>query len=206
MNKFLRLISRLAFLGLLLFELLNYFKLLHFTLDFTWLGLVWTVSVIWFFTEILSFYLKKKCQRPLSGLIFLLITLVVYFDAGGDVFHLYSRFNWYDQVMHLAGGGAATLIIFYLLLIFNSCQIIKLGRFALSLFALGVSAIFGMLYEIEEYLEDYFKGTNRLGDAFDTANDLLLDLLGGLFILFILLTSFWLRGIVKRTCGKVQKD
>lgn len=53
--------------------------------------------------------------------------------------------------------------------------------------ALGASTIFAVLYEVEEYLEDYFFQTNRLGDGPDTANDLMLNLFGGALLIVCLM-------------------
>ena len=53
---------------------------------------------------------------------------------------------------------------------------------ALMLFiSISFVGFFGSLYEIEEYLEDayYHHRQVRLGDGQDTANDLLMNLVGG---------------------------
>jgi len=42
------------------------------------------------------------------------------------------------------------------------------------------------MYEIEEYLEDYFTGSHRLGDGLDTAEDLMFNIVGGLVVLSII--------------------
>jgi uncharacterized membrane protein YjdF len=51
------------------------------------------------------------------------------------------------------------------------------------------SVLFAVLYEMQEYLEDVFSGSHRLGDGPDTANDLLLNLIGGL-VTVLLVTGF----------------
>lgn len=44
--------------------------------------------------------------------------------------------------------------------------------------AVLVVSFFGALYEIEEYLEDFFTASMRLGDGPDTANDIMLNVIG----------------------------
>ena len=53
--------------------------------------------------------------------------------------------------------------------------------------ALCLNVLFAVLYEIEEYSEDFFYGTNRLGDGPDTANDLMLNLIGGAIIILAIM-------------------
>jgi uncharacterized membrane protein YsdA (DUF1294 family) len=49
----------------------------------------------------------------------------------------------------------------------------------LYLLALGINVIVAVLYEVEEYLEDFFTLSQRLGDGPDTANDMMVNLIGG---------------------------
>ncbi len=42
------------------------------------------------------------------------------------------------------------------------------------------------MYEIEEYLESYYLNNNRLGDRFDTPNDLLLNLSGTILCISVI--------------------
>ncbi|MEK7102586.1 MAG: hypothetical protein AAB912_03080, partial [Patescibacteria group bacterium] len=40
--------------------------------------------------------------------------------------------------------------------------------------------LFGVIYELEEYAETVWLQNNRLGDVFDTMDDILLNMLGGI--------------------------
>ena len=178
-----RTISRLLFGGLVLFELLNQFDLLHFSLDFTWLGLALTSIIAWFFIEGASYLLKKTSGQPMSGLIFLIALIAVYVDALGDILHFYARFSWYDALAHSIGGAAAAGLIFFIIWTLGQSKKIKIGVLGTGFVSLTTVSFLGGLYEIEEYLEDMFTGSHRLGDGPDTANDLLLNTLGALFII-----------------------
>lgn len=185
MTKRLINLSRALFAILVIFELLNQLKILNFPLTFTWLGLILTSTIIWFLLEIVSLYTQKKCGLPISGLAMLTAVAVVYIDALGDVFLFYARFGWYDKTAHLVGAAAAAGIVFSIIRNLVACQRIKLGPFGQGLFSWMTASFLGIVYELEEYFEDLFTGSHRLGDALDTANDLFLDVVGGLTIMVI---------------------
>lgn len=186
MNKLFINLSRILLAGLIIYELLNQFKILNHPLAFTWLGLVLTSSIIWLLLEIVSFYTQKKCGWPISGLAMLTAVAVVYLDALGDIFLLYARYGWYDKAAHFVGGAAATGIVFSVIRSLVDCRRIKLGFFGMGFFSWMTAGFLGIIYELEEYFEDYFTGSHRLGDGFDTANDLFLNLVGAFVIIIII--------------------
>lgn len=177
-GKILRNISRVLLAGILIFELLNQAGILNYTLTFTWLGLILTASVIWLFAEIVSSFLKKYCDRALPGWEMAIITGAVYIDALGDILRFYGKFSWYDQLAHFLGGMAATSVVFSVIYSFVKYKKMALELFGIGFFSVAAASFFGALYEIEEYLEDYYTGSHRLGGGPDTANDLMLNLLG----------------------------
>lgn len=187
LDKGLNLFARLLFVGLILFELFNEIGLLNFALDFTWFGLAITSLGVWFILELASFCLRKKCGMAMPGWILFLAVIAVYLDAFGDIFKFYSQFARYDQAMHFLASAAAMLVAFGFI-----NQLVKTGKINLKLKGQGVLSVLitsfaGVLYEIEEYLEDYFRGTNRLGDGPDTANDLMMNLFGAILIFVMIM-------------------
>lgn len=182
----LRNIIRAAFVLLILFEVANYIKVFHFTVDFTWLGLLITSIFVFAALEIGDVVLAKKLHTVLPRAVWPLSFLAVAFDAFGDMLHFYSHWIWYDQIGHFLGGAIATLVIERIYRAVARTHEWKHPHHLSLLFALGLSTVFGVLYEIEEYLEDYFKLTSRLGDGRDTANDLLMNLLGALITILII--------------------
>ena len=170
-------IGRILIGALILFEALNLAGVLNFTLEFSWLGLLATSAGTLLVLETIYFAFRRKGVL-LPQLPYLLAAFGLWLDALGDVAYLYGKLTWYDQFMHLIGGAIIISLALALLLNFKD----KLP-FALILFlALGLVALFGSLYEIEEYLEDrfYHERRVRLGDGPDTADDLLWNLIGGL--------------------------
>lgn len=176
-------ISRVAFLGLIIFELLNQFNILHFTLDFTWFGLALTSVVAWASLEIaLRVFTGAHAHHFHFGAIFAVVAVMTYVDALGDILHLYSKISFYDQIAHFSGGAFIAIVFAIIIHHLDRLNIITLGRFAKATFIIALTALGGSLYEIEEYLEDYFRGSNRLGDGPDTANDIMLAIIAAVLV------------------------
>ncbi|MBU0963868.1 hypothetical protein KKC06_02410, partial [Patescibacteria group bacterium] len=79
----------------------------------------------------------------------------------------------------------AALLMFFVLWRLNQAGRIKIGKKLLGFMAITGSAFFGVLYELEEYLEDVFTGGNRLGSGVDTANDMMWNTIGALIVVLI---------------------
>ena len=179
-------IIRILFFGLAIFESANLFGFLHFTLDFSWLGLVITNLAVWFGLELIYLFVKKKYNYSLPSIVFIVPLVIVFFDAFGDILKWYSKFSWYDQIAHFLGGGAAAVVLFFIMHSVVHYRQKNLSNRLIGLFAIGWANIFGVLYEIEEYAESYFLKNNRLGDRFDTPNDLLFDVAGSVICIFLI--------------------
>lgn len=186
MNKFILNLSRFLLFILIIFEYLNHIKILHFKLEFTWIGLIITVSVIWITLELIFLWMRKKCGYINYGYLLFIVAAGVYVDSFGDIFFLYNRYCWYDQAAHFAGGAVAGIIIFQIIKALNDCRKISLSYFSSAFFSLMSAGFAGMLYEIEEYLEDFYTGSHRLGNGFDTANDLMTGILGALAVIIFI--------------------
>ena len=178
--------ARLLFVGLIVFEILNFLKILQFNTQFTWLGLVITSIFTLTLLEITAYKYKQKKGHYLHWSIWIIITTALGLDAAGDFFHLYGKISWWDQAVHYS---VSAIMVFTLFAIINAFWIdkfkysllLKEGKLKLSLFLAATSAIsLGALYEVEEYLEDIFFHTNRLGPGTDTANDITLNILGAI--------------------------
>lgn len=181
-----RWLIRIAFIALLIFEAANYYRVLHFTVDYTWFGLLITSLAVFLFLEIGNRILKTRLHASLHWTAWPLSFGMVACDAFGDMLHLYGQLDWYDRVIHLLGGAAATVIIYSIFTSVARAHEWRHPHHLSLLFSLGLATTFGVLYEIEEYLEDWANLTNRLGDGPDTANDLLMNLLGSLAVVFII--------------------
>ena len=195
-DKIMKWILRCGFTGWLIFEFLNLIKVLDFTLDFSWLGIMLTASFIWGAIEITSYRINKSTGQPFPWLVYLIGLIGTTWDALGDVAHFYSRYEWYDQVAHALGAAAAALVIFFALWRLKEAGKLVIGDKLLATFSFCSAAFLSVLYEVEEYLEDVFFHTNRLGNGVDTANDLLWNTVGSIIIVF---TALYIMKRLKKT-------
>jgi len=170
-------IARIVFAIVILFELLNGFGVLHVPLDFSWFGLIITSGVAWIAIELLFGRLGDGRKLRIAMLLSLMAVLL---DAAGDVFRLYSRVIWYDKALHIIGGA----VVAYLVYLLVERAIGALRPSTQMLFMVGVANLLGAAYEIEEWLEDVWVHGKmlRLGDGPDTADDLLMNIVGAVMV------------------------
>src|SRR3989338_11135027 len=112
---------RLAFAGLFLFEAANAVGLLHFSLDFTWFGLILPLVVVVVLLETSASWLARR-GMALHWSAWLLALLIILNDAIGDIGHLYAPFIWYDQAGHLLGGLLGVFVILLVLVVVERRQ------------------------------------------------------------------------------------
>jgi hypothetical protein len=173
--------ARVILAILIIVEVLAATGVLPLQTEFTWKGLLLQSIIVLLFTEAINKYVERKKLDIAIGPGALLFALQITADATGDLGHLYSRFVWFDQLLHFTGGFVITFMTTGIYrALFERQKVVPLPRTEIVLSGLGVGMICATLYEIEEYLEDLLTGSHRLGNGFDTADDLASDLLGGL--------------------------
>ncbi len=178
--------ARFLFGALIIFEILNFLKILQFNTQFTWLGLVITAIFSLALLEITASRYKQKRGHYLHWSVWVIVTIALGLDAAGDFFHLYANITWWDQVVHYLNSAIINFTLFAVINAFwidkfKFSLLFKKGRLKLALFLSTTSTVsLGALYEVEEYLEDVFFHTNRLGPGVDTADDLTMNILGAL--------------------------
>lgn len=185
MGRIVRNACRAAFAILLIVEILGALGVTGLTVTYTWLGLFVTLIAVAVGIEWGSVVLRRRWHAELHWSVWVLAFAAVALDAFGDMLGFYARYPWYDQFGHYIGTVCTTSIIFAFVRAIYQRAASELPFVAFPL-SLGLAITFGTLYEIEEYLEDYFRLTNRLGDGPDTANDLLMNLLGALTVVIVL--------------------
>lgn len=183
-------VARIAFATWIFVEILSWAGILPLTLEFTWLGLVITASAAWGALELISWWLRKHGAATLWGWTFLVALVSQCTDAFGDILRLYGTYSWYDQVAHFVGGAVLALVTFNTLHALHDAGKVQLPLGARVLVSIAAAMAIGSLYELEEYGEDVVFGSNRLGSAFDTGNDMLLNTLGAVCIILVLQRFF----------------
>lgn len=168
---------RLLFLALAAVEVLAWHGFIfHIVPDYSWLGLMLTVGGVWLLTELIDL------SWPLRLTVFLATVL----DASSDMFHLYSRFLRWDEILHFIGGGVAAVVAAWVLqrAIRNGRMSFARPAAAVFIGAVLIAAFLGMLYEVEEYLTDihYLHYQKQLGDGPDTVDDELFNIYGAIVL------------------------
>lgn len=188
--------ARLAFICLMIFQLLNMVGVLDFNPEYTWRGLFSTSFVIFIALEIVSYgyYARKKALLP--GVLWALTFISVALDFSADFFHLYGKFDWWDQMLHFVNSANTCFIVFVIISAywiegFTFSLVGAAGRLRLTLWlAAATTSALGAIYEIEEYLEDLIYLTNRSGPGMDTSDDIFLNSLGILVMTLVLYIIF----------------
>jgi heme exporter protein D len=184
---------RIVVACIFLFELGNFFQLINYTPDYTWFGLMVTLLVIVAILESVEAMLRRKHAFPLPSAVWAITLLPLLVDMFGDFFHWYSRWTWYDQFAHVIGAAAAMFLFWHIIEAFSRAYHVTSPFLMKALLAYSLCLMFGSLYEIEEYLEDLFSRSRRLGDGRDTGDDLLMNLIGATFVFLCILVHHSLR-------------
>jgi hypothetical protein len=173
--------ARIILVTIIVVEALAALDIVPIETQFTWKGLIMQSVVVLILIEAANKYIERKKFDIAIGPGAFLVTLQIAVDATGDMAHLYARFIWFDQLLHFTGGFVISFITTGMYrALFEKQRVKPLPRGEIIVSGLGVGMIGAMIYEGEEYLEDLLTGSNRLGDGFDTADDIVFDLLGGL--------------------------
>ncbi|MDZ7798087.1 MAG: hypothetical protein U5L76_00545 [Patescibacteria group bacterium] len=137
---------------------------------------------------------KSKLQISLPFYIAWTTALAVWFDALGNFAGLYEKILWWDKLAHVVGSGALTLAFFFIFYELNKKGKIKLGKFNLSLYSISLAVFLSSIYEVSEFLGDQWFATRRVTDLYDTADDMMWNIIAGIVIVII----FWLLLSFKR--------
>lgn len=188
-KKFIPLVWRIPLIPLIIFELLVILSVFDITPDFTKIGLLITSSAVLILLELPYRYALLKDSERVLWWAALPAVIAVLFDAAGDFLHLYSRFYFYDTILHFLGAFSSSMFIWQVFTVYYAQKIrehlISIGLIYFMTFTTAIT--FGVLYEVEEYLEDFFLHSSRLGDGPDTGNDLSMDILGSLTLIALML-------------------
>lgn len=121
----------------------------------------------------------------------------------GSLLQFYTRYPFYDKVVHFLSGIILANIGFYLF-----CQLLKRAKNApLEGITILFSGIFSTacaaLWEIYEFTADHLLHTDMQGSNLDTMGDIIAGTLGGLLyiVVYLLITKL----LLKRKHGSAEK-
>ncbi len=145
------------------------------------------VTAVVLFLSFVPAIISKSYKIRLPIEIDLLVTVLLYLHyVLGEYSHFYLKYSWWDLFLH--GGnslllGLAGFILAYGLLLTSR---ITAKPFFIALFSLSFAVFIGVLWEIFEFLMDYFFGfTMQKSGLVDTMTDLMMDVAGGFVISFL---------------------
>lgn len=127
----------------------------------------------------------KRNTLLVGSLYFLIFTALLHLFA--VFFYLYWNFPWFDMIVHLAGGIAGTLFIFWLASFGVSSEKLFSNKASIFTLALVGSFSLGVVWEIFEYRSGI---TSPLLHNYrlETAKDLVMDIVGGMTVAFFLIS------------------
>jgi uncharacterized membrane protein YjdF len=155
-----------------------------------WLDAALCVGVVIFVATGLATARTLRLYVP-AGLQLLVIAFLFAWLFLGYVHNYFSRFTWWDTLLHVGASALASLAAFLLVHVFNRCDEFgsrtRPGLLAVFTFVFGVAI--GAFWEIFEFGVDHFLGGSMqepvAGDASgltDTISDLTYDTLGALAV------------------------
>lgn len=140
-----------------------------------------------FIITYISNKLKLILPSTFQTISVIFILLALYF---GEFLKFYSKFWWWDLFLHGTFGCYGVIIALHLIRgVIQKEKNISTGRFAVfsSIFAFCFSITIGTLWEIVEFLCDYFFNTDMVnGGLEDTATDLIVKVIGAFITCIIL--------------------
>ena len=140
-----------------------------------------------FIITYISNKLKLILPSTFQTISVIFILLALYF---GEFLKFYSKFWWWDLFLHGTFGCYGVIIAHHLIRgVIQKEKNISPGRFAVfsSIFAFCFSITIGTLWEIVEFLCDYFLNTDMVnGGLEDTATDLIVKVIGAFITCIIL--------------------
>lgn len=176
------LLFEIILIGTFIFSILSKQKINLFLL----FGAMFCISLPFLITYIAN---KTKLMFPTSfqtiAVIFIFLTLYL-----GEFLKFYTIFWWWDLFLHFTFGCYGVIIFLHLIKdVFEKPNNISISRFGIfsTFSAFCFSITIGTLWEIAEFLCDYFLKTNTVnGGLEDTVTDLIVTAIGAFITCSIL--------------------
>ena len=147
----------------------------------------WFNVFLAFLTLILTFaptILEKRLRVDYPEEFELIILLFIFATMFlGEMYSFYLKYWWWDILLHGISAIILGLLAFSLIYILNREKRIRLKPIFIALFAFSFALAAGAVWEIFEFLMDYFIGTNmQKSGLIDTMLDLIIDGIGAFII------------------------
>lgn len=134
-------------------------------------------------------WLNRRLQQrgtQISIVTILVVLGAVWIDALGNFQHLYAQYWWYDRLTHAVGGLAVSALFMDLALARRLITKSSVSTTLVLWFGFLLGQFVAAMYEVSEWLGDWWFATERVRGPYDSPRDLFFNALGGLVILLIL--------------------
>lgn len=154
---------------------------------FTILTKKWTslyTSTITLFLTFLPSIIENNYKISLPSEFEILIILFIFASLFlGEVRDYYTRFGWWDIMLHGLSGIILGFIGFIILYVLSRNELIKAQPLILVLFSFSFAVAFGAIWEIFEFTMDNLFGLNmQRSGLVDTMWDLIFDTFGAVIV------------------------
>ncbi len=145
------------------------------------------ISALALFLTLLPAFFERRYQIKLPPEFHLFIVLFIYASIYlGEINSFYYRFFYWDIVLHALAGFVLGIVGFAIMFILYKGDKIKASPSAVVFFAFCFSIMLSVIWEIFEFVIDYFFGMNmqkvHIGTgATDTMVDLIVNAIGAFF-------------------------
>lgn len=123
---------------------------------------------------------QLRVQLPIELTLFTSVFLFASF-ALGEVRDFYDRIWWWDLLLHASSAVVIGLIGFIAIYVFYMTYRVRVAPVYVSIITFGFAMTVGSLWEIFEFLMDWFFGLNmQRSGLLDTMTDLMVNAIGAL--------------------------
>ena len=124
----------------------------------------------------------RRRGLALSNFTICITLAAVWIDALGNFQNLYGQWWWWDRVTHTIGGMAVTALFIDWALVRRQAKKLLIPHPYAILFGFLLGQFVGAMYEVTEWLGDWWFATERVRGPYDAPRDLFFNLLGGLIV------------------------
>ncbi len=128
----------------------------------------------------------RRAGSSLSVVTAITVIAAVWLDALGNFQHLYGEFWWWDRVTHAAGGLAVSALFMDVALARRKEMNLNVTPTLALWFGFLLGQFVAAMYEVSEWLGDWWFATERVRGPYDSPRDLFFNALGGIVIFLII--------------------
>lgn len=138
---------------------------------------------------LIQHFLRKRYGIVIHWVVLLIVVASLWLDAMGNFLHYYGTYWWWDRLTHAVGGLAVTTGFYVVTIALWRAGRMKVSWRVVNLYAFCLGQTLGALYEVTEWLGDWWFATHRVGGPFDSPRDIFFNMAGG--ALALLIGAWW---------------